>query len=1689
MKQYLLTAIILLNFTTSIAQQYGNEWIDYNKPHFKINVSEEGIHRINSSAINQFGLNFIDADNFKIYRDGEEIPIYVNATGNTANYIEFYAYPNDGKLDKQLYNDSTWHMHDRYSLFTDEATYFLTWNENGGNLRITETQNDLTNLPAAEEYFYNTSQKLFVGSFSIGLTNYSGTTALYNSIFDIGEGFYSGSQFNNTTTSLSYDIATPNAVSNIDAELYTVTVSWTSGLHHFNIKSGNTTLSNHQFSDYSVVKATNTIPASLVGTTTNVTFNSVATSSGTNRNNPSLIEIKYASEFNFNNSSSFVFNIEGNNAKQYLEIENFNDENTYPILYDVTNGYRIQAIDAPGTSVYRFALPAATGNRKLILRADNSSNYVSINDLEQLVFQDFTDVNNQGDYIILTHSSFINSTEVEAYANHRASYIGGNHDVVTVDIDQLYNQFGYGIDKHPQSIRNFVSYITDNWANAKYLFIIGKAREYNDFRNSQTVRDACLVPTFGNPGSDVLLAADTSSSTPKMAIGRLAAESEEQIEIYLEKIIEYDNEFYNYGDPYQTIANKDFMKQIVHLGGGTDESQQNLFKSYLNNYASIAAGTSWGAQTTSVFKNSSAPIQTLPSELVRNRINNGVSLITFFGHSYSGGFDISFDDPENYTNTGKYPVFLANGCNSGIIHSGSSSISERFIFQEQKGAIAYLSTTDLSLSYSLNVYTSNFYTNLSNNNYATSLGEIIQNTIADIYTCCSSGDIGLINVMISQEMTLHGDPAIPFNQYNEPDYNIEAQNVFFTPDNISTSLDSFTINLDVHNLGKAIDDSFNIEIGRVYPNGIEEIIVKRFAAPYYADTFSINLPIDGNNTGLGLNKFNIYVDVDNEISTELSETNNYLLNEVSLYIGSDDIFPIYPYEFAIVPGQNVTLKASTGDPFAVSKSYIFQIDTSELFSNPIAVTTINSAGGVIEWTPSITLLDSTVYYWRVSADNSSSYKWQYSSFIYLDGEYPGWNQSHYYQWQKDDYQNVYLDTDREFKFIDVPKQITVTTAKYPVIDYQQMAWHLDGARMHNWQMNNCGSGVGFSSGISIVVIDNLTGIPVPIINNSTTSSYGPYGNIHCVGLTNSITVANFKTTGNTPTGHPSPGVPWSDLIIDYLNNVPNDFYVIIYSINDPSYASWSTNLISYLNNLSCSVSNNTDGPMIFAYQKNNTNFSIIDNIASSFNDFVTNTFEINGTWTQGNFESTLIGPAIEWGSFHWDFNALESPTTDVQYVDIYGVNNGVETLLTSVPSSTLDTSLTHINATNYPYLKLKLNTTDDTDRTPTQTKYWRVLYDKPPEAAINPNKYYSVSLDSISQGETWSMSVAIENVTDIDMDSLTVKNSFTDASNNMEVSYGINDSLLAFDTLHLKFSTNTMDNKYLGSNTLTIEANPYEQNYQLEQFHFNNFANFNFNVIGDDINPLLDVSFDGIKILDGDLVSAKPEIVIQLKDENNFLALDDTSLIDIYTRYLGTDGNSPEGLSRVSYSDINTQFITPTSTSTNNVATVVLNKEFTTDGYYELIVTSKDKSGNSSSSTYNRLDGLVYYDYKISFLVENESRISNVLNYPNPFTSRTQFIFTLTGSQVPDYFEIQILNIRGTVVRQIKQDELGPLHIGLNKTEYWWDGTDQYGDALANGVYFYKVITSLDNENIDHYSNDQVDKFFKKGIGKMVLIR
>jgi len=118
----------------------------------------------------------------------------------------------------------------------------------------------------------------------------------------------------------------------------------------------------------------------------------------------------------------------------------------------------------------------------------------------------------------------------------------------------------------------------------------------------------------------------------------------------------------------------------------------------------------------------------------------------------------------------------------------------------------------------------------------------------------------------------------------------------------------------------------------------------------------------------------------------------------------------------------------------------------------------------------------------------------------------------------------------------------------------------------------------------------------------------------------------------------------------------------------------------------------------------------------------------------------------------------------------------------------------------------------------------------------------------------------------------------------------------------------------------------------------------------------------------------------------------------------------------------------------------------------------------------------------------NESQISNFFTYPNPFSSSTRFVFTLTGAVIPEFIKIQIMTVSGKIVREITQDELGLIRIGNNISDFAWDGTDEFGEKLANGVYLYRVFISSNGNNIPRRPT-MADKAFKKGFGKIYLLR
>lgn len=101
----------------------------------------------------------------------------------------------------------------------------------------------------------------------------------------------------------------------------------------------------------------------------------------------------------------------------------------------------------------------------------------------------------------------------------------------------------------------------------------------------------------------------------------------------------------------------------------------------------------------------------------------------------------------------------------------------------------------------------------------------------------------------------------------------------------------------------------------------------------------------------------------------------------------------------------------------------------------------------------------------------------------------------------------------------------------------------------------------------------------------------------------------------------------------------------------------------------------------------------------------------------------------------------------------------------------------------------------------------------------------------------------------------------------------------------------------------------------------------------------------------------------------------------------------------------------------------------------------------------------------IQFIVVSGDSItlSNVLNYPNPFVSYTQFWFSHNKPFEPLDVQVQIFTITGKVVKTINQSITTD---GFLSREIAWDGKDDFGDKIGKGVYVYKltVKSSLTGE-------------------------
>ncbi len=445
MKRFLLLLLILAGLFAR-GQSFNNEWIDYSKTYYKFKIAATGLYRIAQPVLASAGLGSVPAEQFQLWRNGQQIPLYTSVqTGimGGSDYIEFWGEMNDGKPDKDLYRITDHQINDKWSLETDTAVLFLTANPGGGNLRLAPATNTLPSPLPVEPFFIHTTGKYYREKSHLGYAAIVGDY-VYSSSYESGEGFTStdlgAGVIRNETFANLYPYTGPGAPS----PLLKVNAAGNAlNPRSFEVRVNDIFIANQVMDFFDYVKAS--FPVNISDISGGSALVSIKNNNTTgDRMVIGQTELIYPRQFDFGGANNFYFELPANTAGNYLEISGFNYGTVNPVLYDLTNGKRYTG-DISNAPMVRVALQPSSSPRKLLLVTQEASFPLAITGLQQRNFINYGSAANQGDYLIISHTALLSgpngSNPVQDYADYRASATGGSY-IPKIYVYQKFSPLG-----------------------------------------------------------------------------------------------------------------------------------------------------------------------------------------------------------------------------------------------------------------------------------------------------------------------------------------------------------------------------------------------------------------------------------------------------------------------------------------------------------------------------------------------------------------------------------------------------------------------------------------------------------------------------------------------------------------------------------------------------------------------------------------------------------------------------------------------------------------------------------------------------------------------------------------------------------------------------------------------------------------------------------------------------------------------------------------------------------------------------------------------------------------------------------------------------------------------------------------------------------------------------------------------
>lgn len=201
--------------------------------------------------------------------------------------------------------------------------------------------------------------------------------------------------------------------------------------------------------------------------------------------------------------------------------------------------------------------------------------------------------------------------------------------------------------------------------------------------------------------------------------------------------------------------------------------------------------------------------------------------------------------------------------------------------------------------------------------------------------------------------------------------------------------------------------------------------------------------------------------------------------------------------------------------------------------------------------------------------------------------------------------------------------------------------------------------------------------------------------------------------------------------------------------------------------------------------------------------------------------------------------------------------------------------------------------------------------------------------------------------------------------------------------------------------------------------------------ITDNQPPKVEVFMNDDKFVYGGLTNESPSIFAKISDDNG---------INVSGISVGHDltGNLNETRNNII---LNNFYEAATDDHTRGTVRYPLSK--LAEGEYAVRIKAWDVANNSG-------EGMTRFIVAAS----GQAALSRVLNYPNPFSTKTQFQFDHNLANQNMQVQVQIYTVAGRLVKTIDETVLAAGHRVSNLA---WDGRDEFGNVLASGVYIYKI--------------------------------